>query len=791
MIAFRKIVISIVVLLLAYSTFSQQTQVIGNVRNKIDKSPVQSVNIYFKGTNIGVQSDEDGFYMIKNSGDETILVFSCIGYKSQEHKIKGGEINGLYVEMREDINILQDLFVLPGVNPALDLMNKVRYARISNDINNSDAKLNIEEEQAVFVQKSIKSDLNNVKHNFSLIYDSIKYTPLFVSSEKYVKSKNAVVKMLKNESLELFPSATVLFEKLLGNMSSDYNFYNNSIVIFGKHIISPTASSANAYYKFFLIDSLLNEHGKQYYLRFKSRNTKNLAFNGELWIDSTSNAITKINVELPNRANINFVENLKISSSCKKLDNGLWLPDSTSISMNMSYQLQLESAFSISDVLFHKLIKINTDDTASIVKANFADTPFSKEEIKEKLAEANDLPMMKTAKWIADGIITGYLNAGKIDVGKVYSLARLTDNEGMRFSIPIRTNEHLMKDISLGGYWGYGLKDKQHKYSLNSTLKLTAKTRTVFNAGFTDDYRRVDYDYNDYQLRENPLLSGDEDIANTIFAFRSSNKTNRRKEFYASLSHDWNKDIESYLTYRNNVYFTDKMLPFTKSFVDINHMLHNSISLTTRFSKDERIYEEGFDRIYIPNSNPVLYFTIEGGKVRILANSYNYLKLNLKLRQSLSFDVGEYNYSIDAGWVIGKVPYNLLWLPQGSETLIFKKYSYNLINYIEYAYDRYIAFHNELIFNGVILNQVPLIKNLNLREMLSLKFIYGSLSQQQQNVLDFPQSIRNNKAPYLELGVGVTNIFRIFSLQSVWRLTDLDKSNIRTWSVITGVRLNF
>jgi hypothetical protein len=43
----------------------------------------------------------------------------------------------------------------------------------------------------------------------------------------------------------------------------------------------------------------------------------------------------------------------------------------------------------------------------------------------------------------------------------------------------------------------------------------------------------------------------------------------------------------------------------------------------------------------------------------------------------------------------------------------------------------------------------------------------------------------------MEVGVGFTNIFRIFSLQSVWRLTDRDKMNARPWSIITGIRFNF
>ncbi|MBE2189267.1 MAG: carboxypeptidase-like regulatory domain-containing protein [Candidatus Kapabacteria bacterium] len=99
--------------------YAQETLVVGHVLSKTDKSPLSAVNIYFKGTNTGVQSDEEGFYVIRNKGSESKLVFSCVGYKTQEISVRPGEVTGVEVALREDINILQELFVLPGTNPAL------------------------------------------------------------------------------------------------------------------------------------------------------------------------------------------------------------------------------------------------------------------------------------------------------------------------------------------------------------------------------------------------------------------------------------------------------------------------------------------------------------------------------------------------------------------------------------------------------------------------------------------------------------------------------------------------
>lgn len=758
---------------------AQETVVVGTVRSKTDKTPIQSVNIYLKNTQIGVVTDEDGFYVLKHTGTENTLVFSCIGYKTQEFKIKPGETAGLYVEMREDINLLQDLFVLPGANPALDLMQRVRENRIKNDIYNHPVTLSNEEQQVVLLSR-------NRNRN-----DSTTLLPLYLSTASYLKSGNTPPVSLRKEAKASPENAAILLEKLLGEFTTDLNFYHNTIVLFGKHFISPLANVANSYYRFFLIDSIQSETGKQYYLRYKTKNNKNLAFNGELWVDSATYALTRITAELPARSNINYIRNLKLSNQYQKENHGYWFPKEEALSLNMTYQLLADSTNLSPEIYIEKRTYAAVKDTLIIAQPDFAGTPFTKEELELKLAEMNDLPLMKTAKWIADGVITGYVQAGKIDIGKVYQLARLTDIEGMRFSLPLRTNELLWKNFTIGGYWGYGFRNKQHQYAAYAAWKLPLKNKTVISAGYTDDLRRIDYDYNDFLLRENPLLSGDEDIANTYFGFRSSDKINPRKEFYASVSHDWNPGIESKFFYRNHQYTGNEALTFQLNGIEAGTMHHQSVLLTTRFSRNERTYEDHLDRIHIHNYHPVVYLTLEGGEATIHQNSYPYGKVNAKLNHRLLFSIGEWNYNLDAGWIWGAVPYNLLWMPQGSETLLFKRYHYNLMNYMEYAYDKYIAMHHEWVFNGIIFNQIPVIRQLNLRELVSFKCLYGSLSDKHATILDFPTETGKLHKPYMEVGVGFTNIFRIFSLQSVWRLTDTEQLNARPWSIITGIRFNF
>ncbi|MGI5975587.1 MAG: DUF5686 family protein [Paludibacter sp.] len=788
----------VILLFLLISGFvkSEETLVIGNVRNKADKSPIQSVNIYFKDSNIGTVSDEDGFYVIKHTGQESTLVFSCMGYKTREFKIKPGETTGLYVEMREDMNLLQELFVMPGKNPALDLMERVRKAKYKNDVYNAPFSFYIENQQVILLSGE-KSKHRTLRYFDSHLQDldsareaRISF-PLYLSDEQLIKTGNATPKTIQKTSKASPEKFDLMFEQLTGGLAGDLNFYHNTVILFGKHFISPLANASGAYYRFFLIDSINAGTGKQYYLRYRSRNNKNLAFNGELWIDSATCAMTKIVAELPRSANLNYIENLKLSGDYQQDDNGFWVPENTTVSLNMTYQLLADSANLSPEIYIEKRELVSIHEGLTDTDADFAGSSYTKEELEIKLAEMNDLPLMKTAGWIADGVLTGYVQAGKIDIGKLYQLARLSDIEGFRFSIPLRTNEHLWKNIEVGGYWGFGLRDKKHKYAVFASCRLPFRKKTVISGGYTDDLRRTNYDYYDFLLRENPLLSGDEDISNTLFSLRSSDRINPRKEWHFSLTHDWNNDIESKLIFRQHQYFGNDALPFIKDDVTFSTMTHHSAALITRFSFDEKSFEDHLTRIYIRGNRPVIYFHTEAGKVNFNQSEYPYGKIGATINHRYRFDIGEWDYSIYAGATIGKLPYNLLYIPQGSKSFYFNRYGYNLINYMEFALDKYVSMHHEWMFNGILLNHIPLIRLLNLRELVSFKFLYGGTADIHKEILDFRDKTGTLKYPYMEVGIGLTNILRIFSVQSVWRLSDTNNPDVRNWSILAGVRFNF
>jgi len=117
---------------------AQETVVAGQVLSATDRSPIPFANVFFKYTQKGAQCNEEGYFLLRNQGIETTLVFSSVGYKKQEKRIKPGQSVGMEVELEEDNTLLQDVLVIPGSNPALELMKRARLLKSVNDVSRQD-----------------------------------------------------------------------------------------------------------------------------------------------------------------------------------------------------------------------------------------------------------------------------------------------------------------------------------------------------------------------------------------------------------------------------------------------------------------------------------------------------------------------------------------------------------------------------------------------------------------------------------------------------------------------------
>jgi len=784
-------------LLFTYGVNAQETLVVGQVLSSTDQSPLPGVNISFKNSQTSAQSNEEGYFMIRTMEKQSTLVFTSIGYKRHEIKIKPGKSVGIQVEMDEDNTLLREIFVIPGSNPAIEMMKKVRLLKRVNDISlHKGFKTLSTEQNLVLLSKINQRSMNKrifdqLKKGKLSGTDSSMVIPLYMVEKKY-QITSTEKKQLSTKTFSSPESGEKILEKLVGELNTELNFYNNSISVYGKSIVSPLSNVGNVFYDYFFADSIQTKFGKQYEIHFRSRNPKNLAFDGKLWIDSATYSLTRIEAELPVQANINFIHNLRISQKFIPVSTHNWMRQSEEFALNMNYALLTDSLHTKPEIFIKKSTTFHSTDSNVQQKSNFAQSVYNETTLDQKLSELNNTPLLRSAKWIADVVFTGSMPVGKIDIGKIEQIIRITDIEGLRLTLPFHTNKKLWKNISIGGYIGYGFKNEVIKYSGQAQYKFHSEKRRVLSLNYTDDYRRIDYNYNNFMYRENPLVTGDEDISSSVFAFEAAKKISERKEYSASFANDWNQDIESNLYLRSNRLNANASMPMSTGSIPVdNYLQQNSATLSTRFSFDEKTYDDHMQRIYIANNMPVIYSIMEIGNYRVGNKTGQYGKIMGAVKQFIRFDFGQLNFNADAGIILGNVPYPLLAIPAGSESGGYGFYTFNLMNYREYAFDKYINLHSEILLNGLIMNQIPLVKHLNLREMASFKMSYGGLSESNRTKLDYPVDMYQMNKPYMEVGVGFTNILHIFTLQSVWRLTDLNHPGVSKWGLLGCLNLSF
>ena len=128
----------------------------------------------------------------------------------------------------------------------------------------------------------------------------------------------------------------------------------------------------------------------------------------------------------------------------------------------------------------------------------------------------------------------------------------------------------------------------------------------------------------------------------------------------------------------------------------------------------------------------------------------------------------------------------------------FSTITYTNMNAMEFLSDEYVSWDMTYFMNGFLLNRIPVIKKLKWREVLAFRGMWGHLSDKNnpkyggEGLYLFPNgSYTFGREPYMEMGVGIENIFKLLRLDYVWRLTYKDHPDIQTHGVRWMMRLSF
>lgn len=583
----------------------------------------------------------------------------------------------------------------------------------------------------------------------------------------------------------IVPKQTELVKELIIKLPSEVNFYNNYIPVFGKKFLSPLANSTTLFYKYFIRDSVTTPTGKQYIVAFHPRNAKDLIFEGEMNIDSATLAVTHITATVPYTANINYVQKLVFQVNYQPLASDKWILKDQNTAVNLQLLSQQDNSTVNSFFITKNVMYSDSVQVAQGLKDTLYEKDFS--------AAIDTTSQTKVAQGISaltDILMNKYIHIGKIDWGPIFLCAGNNKIEGNRFTLSGRTGKDLFNNFTIGASAGYGFSDKKWKFSGEMQYRFKKPKYALVGLKYKDDFFLTDYDYHDEIKYENSVGNGLADIS-YFFIHGFSENFSRRKIVDLFYEKQLTPGINTHFSIQTTKYLPNYYVPLVQDGVSMDYFRDYRFTIHFRFSYKEKVLDEYFHRVYVYNYYPVVHFVIEGGRYSALNQNY-YLKLHLLEKQKLlAGNIGKFSYAIESGCIFGKVPFSLLEINSSYENYGWDKLNLYLISFEQYASDAYVNVETKFVTNGLIFNRIPILKALNLRELVSAKIICGRLGDKQLDEMDFPSFIKPLRTPYFIATAGITNLLRIITLEALMEMPKTTNPNQVNWGLRLKLDVDF
>lgn len=780
--------------------FGQKTKVYGKIIDGKTKQPIDFAKVAFKDSDVSVFSEEDGSYSIETYYASDTLVVSIFGYKIFKQKIaldKTQEIN-VSLEISEDE--LETVVVkATGDSPAMRIMKRVIR---NKPINNKEKLLAYDYE----LYTKVQVDLNNIgneltgtkavkKLDFILDYlDSSDkegvVLPMLLSESvsDFSYKKNPVLKKEITKATRLSGFDNLQVNQLLGDVYMDINIYDNYIDLFQRAFISPVSNYGKSFYNYSLVDSAYIDNHFYFKIDFKPKRDGDATFVGTMWIHDTTYAIKEFKADLNAVANVNFINGMYIEQYFDQVQDEVWMMTSEKLIIDLQvtkdsklpgmYMRKSSERYNFvinevhPDDFYKTKSTVEILDGANDRSLRYWDSirPVSLSE-KEKNIDVmiDSLNHNKTFNTYKNFIIfasTGYWVVKKIEIGDLYSLASTNPVEKFRTNIALRTSNNFSKRIELGGFLGYGFKDEKIKGGGLIRINLTPKKRGMLNLYANSDLEQY---------------GSGSSVGNTFSNFLRTAPFD--KLFYVnklgmSLEKDLGKDFILNFSAENRQVRSLGALQFERlagnnQLEPMNTLKTTEFTIGASWGKERQFITAVFNRATLGSRYPILSLEATFGVKGILGSQYTYQRLHFSLDHTRNTGaIGRISYGVSFGKYFGTVAYPFLKIHEGSQTYWYLKNAFNKMSYFEFISDTYVNAYIEHHFQGLILNRVPGIKKLHWRLVAHGKATWGMLSSRQNDAILLPSISKTfGDTPYVEVGVGIENIFKFFRVDFIYRAT--------------------
>ena len=778
-----------IVILFLFSIKGKGQEVKGVVKSYETNEPIPFASVWIKDTFQGVSSNNEGRFILANPIGDTLCI-SSTGYEKKEFIIKKNENTFIDVILQKSVQQIGEIVVKPETPIARRLFYEIiRHKKENRERIRQVTNYKTLENTAVYLAlDSVGRAANNLEDiTVKLDNHSMRFSPIYLK-EKAGNISNDSAGVVFEKKDGIFPRINTAIESvILNNVIVDMDFYKDQIFIMERGFISPLNNSALQFYNLYFNDSIVIDEQKFYRFTFTPKNRFNPLFTGNFTVEAGSFALTEINVYISKEANLNFVNGFQGNVKYKKLPEGNWFFDKQRIQINMSLTLNKDTASMyvserVDNVekgnwLINRVTQYSNSSKLDMVRlAEWKNQPeFAIEKLEaDTYARVDKLKENKVVKAI-DAIggvaLTGFFNLGKIDIGPMFDIYSTNLIEGSRFSIPVRTSERLFDNFSVGGFLGFGTKDKELKYGANVIYRPMPTDRLLLKFYYSNDYTLLALDRFSRFVKYNPNYKGTSNFIAALTA-REHNPYLKKEESYElrvefNAKNDIHLEASPYLLLNKNT----PHVQFIKEGTEYKEYKDYGVLFNMRIPFGQHYDRFFFDRVYYLGRKPIINFSWNIGQALLpdakIRNSGIYSHFHGSAHGRIVMGQVFMNYLVNCGFLFGDAPYDLLDQPVGSMSIGYSKYNFNLLHYNAFAHNLYTNTHFHINGGGIILNHIPLVRKLKLREVVSFKGHYGNLTSSYKGVFDLPDYYTTESNPYCEIGVGLTNIFKVLRVEYV------------------------
>lgn len=823
---FRKVWLSLILMGAAVWAAAQTTRVRGYVQDAVTGEPLPFVGVYFDNTSIGISTDMEGRYSLETrSADALVLTAQLIGYESQSVTVNHGAFSEINFRLKPDYRQLEAAYVKPDNRYIKSILRRLDKSLALNDPDNAP-----DWESRLY--SKIELDITNMEDFLKLKFldKNLGFVRQY-SDTSAITGKAYIPAMISENVSDLYHSQEPFFNRevmrashisgleednflrqFTGSNLLKTNFYKGSISVFNLDIPNPAVISSQIFYNYFLVDSLQVENRKTYVLRFHPKKlVTSPTLDGEMQIDAEDFGIRSVHARLSKASNVNWIRHINVDIDNTRTPEGRWfygderlfidfsiaVSDSSKIvsflgNRHMHYEPPVYRKVTDPDALSSE----NTVVMRNVVAGDKAywdsarPYPLTEREqgIYDMVEDFQQQPFYKWSYGIVYPLVTNYIEVRPwgMEFGRWARTFGYNDEEGFRIQLGGRTTKYLWPKVRLGGYVAYGFRDRRPKGEFQAEWLINREKTRKLSFHLQHDYK---------QFSTGTGVFSAQNMFSSLLTTDHTNHQNMMQIVDVQYEHEFNIQLNAYLHLKHFRIWSNPLTPFERpNGAFVPSFSANTINAGIRIAaKDERVNRGFYDKMYMYSKFPEWYFDVTKGIRGITADDVDYWRLHAKMIwKTPSNAVGFGRFNIEAGIFLGSIPFQMLQLHEGNQTFFFDRSSAACMDYYEFISDRWLSAYYEHNFNGFFLGKIPLIKELDLREVATVRCIWGSVSEDNWEKAPFklPATASKLEVPYVEVSAGISNILRIFRVDAYWRLTHRTPTS-KNFAVTIGVDVDF